>query len=70
MNRSSSAEGRSRQFCTDEKKVEVTSQMKDTRGSMLPASDRLLVSDNVACRFSKIFSKYAAPIRGSSVRKK
>ena len=69
VNKSSSAEGSRRQSCTEEKNVEATSQMKETSGSMLPASDRLLVSDRVAWSLSKIFSMYTSPIRDSSVRK-
>lgn len=65
VSKSSSAESRRRQFCTEEKNVEATSQMKEISGSMFPASDRLLVSDRVAWSFSKIFSMYTFPIRGT-----
>lgn len=65
MSKSSSEESSKRQSCTEEKNVEATSQMKEMSGSMLPASDRLLVSDRVVWSFSKIFSRYTSPIRGS-----
>lgn len=70
VSKSSSAESSKRQSCTEEKNVEATSQMKEISGSMLPASDRLLVSDRVAWSFSKIFSMYTSPIRGSVQEKK
>lgn len=66
VSKSSSAESSRRQSCTEEKNVEATSQMKEMSGSMLPASDRLLVSDRVVWSFSKIFSMYTSPIRGSA----
>ncbi len=50
----------------EEKNVEATSQMKEMRGSLLPASERLFVSDRVAWSFSKIFSMYTSPIRGTA----
>lgn len=64
--KSSSAERSRRQSCTEEKNVEATSQMKEMSGSMLPASERLFVSDRVAWSFSKIFSMYTSPIRGTA----
>lgn len=65
VSKSSSADSSKKQSCTEEKNVKVTSQMKEISGSMLPESDRLLISDRVTWSFSNIFSMYISPIRGS-----
>lgn len=65
VNNRSSAESNEKQSCTVEKKVKVTSQMKEISGRRFPSSDKLFVLDRVTWSFSNIFSMYTPPIRDS-----